>query len=101
MLGRELPMAPPDAGAIARLLTIVWRELPGLVLLVGYFVGLPVLAAWFVPLFRKLYGQMGWPRFAIMAFLLMWMILLPIKMLANWHLNLQYFVAIPEWTLNL
>jgi hypothetical protein len=101
MLGRELPTAPPGSGAAARLLTIVWRELPGLVLLAGYFVGLPVLAAWFIPLFRKLYGQMGWARFAIMAFLLMWMILLPIKMLANWHLNLQYFVAIPEWTLNL
>jgi hypothetical protein len=44
---------------------------------------------------------MGWPRFAVMAFLLMWMFLLPIKMLANWQLNLQYIVAIPEWTINL
>jgi hypothetical protein len=101
MLGRQLPMAPADAGTVGRLLAILWRELPGLVLLVVYFMGLPALAALFVPLFRKLVGQMGWPRYAIMAFLLMWMILLPIKMLANWQLNLQYFVAIPEWTLNL
>jgi hypothetical protein len=48
-----------------------------------------------------MYRQMGWLRFAIMAFLLMMMILVPIKMLANWSSNLQYFVAIPEWAFNL
>ncbi|MCU0982673.1 MAG: hypothetical protein MUF25_26230, partial [Pirellulaceae bacterium] len=100
-LGRELPMANADAGMAGRMLTIVWRELPGLVLLAIYFVALPVIAAIRVPLFRTLYRQMGWPRYAVMAFLLMWMFLLPIKMLANWQLNLQYIVAIPEWTLNL
>ena len=100
-MGRELPMASADAGIVGRMLTIVWRELPGLLLMAVYFVALPVIAAYRVPLFRTLYRQMGWPRFAVMAFLLMWMFLLPIKMLANWQLNLQYIVAIPEWTINL
>jgi hypothetical protein len=69
--------------------------------MVVYFVGLPALARCRVPLFRKLVPADGLAAVAVMAFLLMWMILLPIKMLANWQLNLQYFVAIPEWTLNL
>ncbi len=101
MLGRELPTASADAGMGGRVAVILWRELPGLLLMALYFIGLPILAAFRIPLFRQLYAQMGRPRFAVMMLLLMWMILLPIKMVANWQLNLQYFVAIPEWTLNL
>ncbi len=101
MLGREIPVAPAGARTGVRVLTILWRELPGVLLMAIYFVALPVGATIGSRFFRKLYGQMGWWRYAIVAFLLMLMILVPIKMLANWTWNLQYFVAIPEWAFNL
>ena len=51
--------------------------------------------------FRGLYAQLGGVRYAIMMFLLLLMVLLPIKMLARWTGNLSYIVSIPEYFLNL
>jgi hypothetical protein len=78
---------------------ILLRELPGFLLVLGYFaVPPPILANLF---FRKMYIQMGFIRFNIMVHLLLWMAALPIKMGLRWTLNLKYIVAIPEYFFNI
>ena len=95
------PLAPVDAGAIARFGYILLRELPGLTLLAVYFLGVPSMLVKFSKFFRGLYRQMGGVRYAVMIVLLLLMLLLPIKMLARWTGNLSYIVSIPEYSLNL
>ena len=74
------------------------RELPGILLLAGYFiVGPLVLRALF---FKKFYQQMGFARYSVMVMLLLVMLLMPIKMALRWTLNLHYIVGITEWFLN-
>lgn len=93
LLGRALP----DKGWWFVPAYVV-RELPGILLLVGYFVvGPKVLRALF---FKKLYRQLGVARYSVMVMLLLVMILIPIKMVLRWTLNLHYIVGIPEWFLN-
>ena len=78
---------------------IVLRELPGFLAVVIYFGALPpILANLF---FRKMYVQMGFWRFNILANLLLFMAALPIKMLLRWAFNLKYIVAIPEYFFNI
>jgi hypothetical protein len=101
LLHTPRPLAPEDAGALTQFGYIFLRELPGLVLLGLYFVGLPRMLIKFSKFFRGLYAQMGRVRFAIMVFLLLLMVLLPIKMLGRWTCNLSYIVSIPEYRLNL
>ncbi|MBI4719609.1 MAG: cytochrome C [Planctomycetes bacterium] len=74
------------------------RELPGIVLLGAYFaLGPPLLRLVF---FRKMYRQMGFIRFSVMSILLLVMLLMPIKMVLRWTLNLHYIVGITEWFFN-
>jgi len=74
------------------------RELPGILLLAGYFtLGPLALKALF---FRRTYQQMGFMRYSVMAMLLLVMMLMPIKMVLRWTLNLHYIVGITEWFLN-
>jgi Cytochrome b(C-terminal)/b6/petD len=75
------------------------RELPGLLLVVAYFAVLPPLLAKTV--FRRMYAQMGFIRYNVMAFLLLNMMAMPIKMFLRWTLNLKYIVAIPEFFFNI
>ena len=74
------------------------RELPGIVLLVGYFVLGPLVLH--LLFFRKIYRQIGFIRYQVMAFLLLTMLLMPIKMVLRWTLNLHYIVGITEWFFN-
>lgn len=75
------------------------RELPGILLVGGYFaLGPWVLRALF---FRKLYPQLGFLRYSVLSFLLLMMLLMPIKMILRWTLNLHYLVGITEWFLNI
>jgi hypothetical protein len=75
------------------------REFFGIVLMLGYFVVLPVwLARSFL---RKYYDQMGLMRYVIFSHLLLWMVMIPIKMYLRWTVNLKYFVAIPEFLFNI
>jgi len=46
-------------------------------------------------------AQMGPVRFITMAFLLVVMALLPLKMVLRWLFILKYFVYLPEFNLNL
>jgi hypothetical protein len=66
-----------------------------------YFCLLPPALAAGTRFFRTLRQSMGRMRYGIMMFLLLVMILLPIKMIARWTANLSYIVTIPEYFLNL
>jgi len=86
-LGRALPE------------NFIVRELPGILLVLAYFMlGPLVLRALF---FRKMYRQIGAIRYGTMSFLLLVMLLMPIKMILRWTLNLHYVVGITEWFLNI
>lgn len=75
------------------------REAPGIALVVGFFLmGPPIMRALF---FRKIYHQLGFIRYNVLAFLLLMMLLMPIKMVLRWTLNLHYVVGITEWFLNI
>ena len=79
--------------------TFAWyvRELPGLVLLLGYFVGVPLAVA---RLCRNFYRQLGWLRFGVVMVYLLLMLAIPLKMYLRWAFDLKYIVAIPEFFLN-
>ncbi len=75
------------------------RELPGIVLILGYLLLLPPLLAKTV--MRPLFIRMGFMRFFILVTLLQFMALLPIKMVLRWTINLKYIVFIPEAFFNI
>ena len=72
------PRRRPAPGAGMRTGYIAWRELPGILLVLGYFVLLPPLMA--TTIFRKFFVKMGFIRFMLMANLLLLMFSLPLKM---------------------
>ncbi len=74
------------------------RELPGIILVAGYFLVLPPLMAVFV--FRKFFVRMGFIRFMVMSNLLLFMLALPIKMVLRWTVNMKYLIHIDEYFLN-
>ena len=86
-LGRALPE------------NILLRELPGFIVVIIYFAALPPLLAKTV--FRRMYLEMGFIRFNVMANLLLFMAALPIKMMQRWTMNLKYIVGIPEYFFNI
>jgi hypothetical protein len=75
------------------------REVPGIILVLLYFVITPLIFAkiWF----KRFFLSMGAVRFQIMMFLLLCMFSLPIKMVLRWTVNLKYIVAIPEYFFNI
>lgn len=75
------------------------REFLGLAFTCFWIFILPVILARTV--MRRLYTQMGSIRFYVMAFHLVVMALMPLKMGLRWTLNLKYFVYLPEFNLNL
>jgi hypothetical protein len=78
----------------------IWlRELPGIVLLLIYFLVLPPLLARTV--LRSFFIKMGFVRFMTLVVLLQFMASLPIKMVLRWTLNLKYIVYIPEIFFNI
>jgi hypothetical protein len=76
----------------------LYRESPGIAILALYFIAGPLLLK--TLFFRRLYQQMGFVRYQVMAFLLLVMLLMPIKMALRWTMNLHYIVGITEWFLN-
>lgn len=98
-LDMATPKAPPGTGVLTQLSYIVVREWIGIVLVLAYLFLLPPLLA--VTVFRKYYVKMGFVRFMVMSNLLLIMMLLPIKMVLRWTVNLKYIVSIPEYFLNL
>lgn len=99
--GVRVPVAAPDAPLMTRASYIMLRESPGLILLMLYFFGLPVVMLKLSHRVRNIYAQVGAARFVILAGLLLLMALVPIKMVFRWTFNLKDIVAIPELLLNL
>ena len=97
-LGRSVPQAAAGSGFFARLGTIALRESVGVVLLIGYFIGLPWVAAKTV--FLRYREKLGGVRYWFIVFLFLMMLMLPIKMLLRWTCGANYVVSIPEWFLN-
>ena len=92
-------MAPPDSAFVRRSwATSLLRELPGILLVLGYFIALPPIMA--VTVLRGFYQRMGFIRYMVLANLLLFMMSLPIKMVLRWSFNLKYLIAIPEYFLN-
>ncbi len=75
------------------------REVPGLLILGGYFLGVPWLLARTV--WRGLRSRLGRARYAVFSLLLLCMCLVPAKMLLRWLWDLKYIVALTEWSLNI
>lgn len=98
-LGKPLPRPAPDASLIQQIGVISFREAPGILLTLGYFVVLPPVMA--LTVFRRYFKKMGFIRFMVMSNLLLFMALLPIKMILRWTINLKYIISIPEYLLNL
>ena len=100
MLQTERPTIPEGAGFATKAVRILLRESPGFVLLGAYFLLVPLAMRMCSRFFRGLYKRMGFARYSVMILLLLIMLLLPIKMVAQWTVNLKSFVAIPEYSLN-
>ncbi len=95
---RSPPIAPAGSGLLLQLGYIVFREAPGILLVLGYFIALPPIMA--LTVLRKFYQKMGFIRFMLMTNLLLFMAALPIKMVLRWVFNLKYLITIPEYFLN-
>ena len=100
LLQSSRPVPPEGAGMGTSLAYILWREIPGVLLTIGYFTLIPPALIVGSKFFRDLYMKMGFLRYMVLANLLLMMGLLPIKMLARWTINLKYIIAIPEYFLN-
>ena len=100
MLGMARPKAPSGSDTITTLGYVLVRELPGIFLTITYLVVIPPALVIYTKTFRNMYRQMGFLRYMVLANLLMFMALLPIKMVMRWAMNLKYFIAIPEFFFN-
>ncbi len=86
----------PDAQSNPIGILPVWlvREWLGILIMIGYFAITPALLRFTV--LKRMYAQMGQIRFAILVVLLLFMALMPIKMVLRWTFNLKYFIYLPE-----
>ncbi|MBX9678273.1 MAG: hypothetical protein K2X38_05875 [Gemmataceae bacterium] len=75
------------------------RELPGILLVLGYLLLLPPILA--KTILRDYFIKMGFIRFFLLVTLIQFMALLPIKMVLRWTINLKYIVFIPEAFFNI
>ena len=75
------------------------REWLGFLLVGFYLFVVPIVLRFTV--FRRMYEQMGAIRYVIMVFLLLFMALMPIKMVLRWLFNLKYFIYLPEFNASL
>jgi hypothetical protein len=100
-LGSSRPRAPEGVGDLWKIGYAVVRELPGILLVIGYFTMLPPALIVTSKYFQNMFIRMGFIRYMVMTNLLLMMMLLPIKMLARWSpLHLKYFISMPEYMLN-
>jgi hypothetical protein len=99
-LGWPRPKAPDEATLGTKIAYIMYREFPGILLLVMYFGAIPPAMVLYSRFLRECYMRMGFIRFMVLSHLLLFMALLPLKMVLRWTINLKYFISIPEYFLN-
>jgi hypothetical protein len=95
------PKAPEGSSEGAKIAYNLLKESPGILLTIGYFTLVPPLLVVMSRFFQTLFIRMGFLRYMVMTNLLLFMALLPIKMLLRWTVNLKYFISLPEYMLNL
>ena len=102
ILGQPLPKPDPEAPFLAKIVVIAQREFLSDLIVDRLFCRTsPLLAMWDKKrLFQPMYKRMGLIRYMVMTNLMLWMALLPIKMLARWVFQMKYFIAIPEYFIN-
>jgi hypothetical protein len=97
----SLPKPPEGSSGIVAFGYYILREIPGIALLIGYFLLVPPVLVLVSKYCREMFLRMGFIRYMVMTNLFLVMMLLPIKMLLRWSpLNLKYFIAYPEFLLN-
>jgi len=101
LLGQSRPRPPEGTGDLAKIGYAIYKELPGIILVVGYFTLVPPLLVVLSTFFQNLFIKMGFLRYMVLTNLLLFMMLLPIKMVLRWTVNLKYFISMPEYLLNL
>jgi hypothetical protein len=99
-LGVARPRAPEGASAATQIAYILYREAPGIAAVVVYFAFIPPAMVLYSGFLRKLFVRMGFVRFMVLSNLILFMALLPLKMVTRWVFNMKYFVSIPEYFLN-
>ncbi len=90
---------PADNPNLPVWMMAVYREWFGIVLVLAYFLLTPALLR--ATVFRRMYENMGGIRYGIMVMLLLFMALMPIKMVLRWLFNMKYFIYLPEFNANL
>jgi hypothetical protein len=100
LLRSSRPAAPDGSTPFWKFAYILVRELPGIIIVIGYFTVIPPLLVVLSGFFQKLFIKMGFIRYMVMTNLLLMMMLLPIKMIGRWTINLKYIIALPEYMLN-
>ncbi|MEO1970089.1 MAG: hypothetical protein ABGX07_00950 [Pirellulaceae bacterium] len=100
MLGMERPRPAPDDGLLVGWSKILLRESPGIILVVLYLAVLPPALVLYSKFFRGMFVRMGFLRYMLLTNLLLFMMMLPIKMVCRWTFNLKYIIAIPEYLTN-
>jgi len=100
-LGSSRPRAPEGAGDLTKIGYAIYREFPGILLVIGYFTMVPPALIVVSKFFQHLFIKMGFIRYMVLTNLLLMMMLLPIKMLGRWTIHLKYFISMPEYMLNL
>jgi hypothetical protein len=78
--------------------SILLREAPGILSLLGFFLLLPPILGKTV--FKSMAEQLGPVRFNILMQLFLWFVLVPTKMVLRWTVNLKYIIGIPEFFFN-
>ena len=99
-LGWARPKALEGSTELTKVGYAILRELPGILLVIGYLTILPPMLVVFSKFFRDLFIRMGFIRFMVLTNLLLMMLLLPLKMLSRWTVNLKYVISMPEYMLN-
>jgi hypothetical protein len=100
LLGRSpTEVRLPLPGSHPRLLDAIWRELPGIFVILVYLLALPPLLA--RTFMRGFFIRMGFARFIVLVTLIQFMAALPLKMVLRWIFNLKYIVYIPEIFFNI
>jgi hypothetical protein len=89
LLARPAPQAPADAGRFVQLQCLFLRDLPGIGLSILYFLALPLAAA--KTFMKSLYRELGCGRYLLAAFLFLYMMTLPLKMIARWLFGVDSF----------
>jgi hypothetical protein len=96
----ELTWVPDWAPTWARQIALgVYREWLGFLIVGVFFIVMPALLR--ATVFKRLYENMGAIRYSIMVLLLLFMMLMPVKMVLRWLFNLKYFIYFPEFNANL